>query len=174
MPQIAERPGPNPEAKGRPSPSVAPNLRAGVCVGAAIFDRETLLLLRRVDDFAGLWELPGGSVEVGERLDQALRREVREETGLAVDIGAPFHASTFESTGPGGTPVTVVAIEFLCSVRNGATGVRLSPGEHDGYAWVRADRLDDYPLVPDFRPVLPEAFRAHREARRSPAERRGR
>jgi 8-oxo-dGTP diphosphatase len=138
------------------------NMRAGVCVGAAIFREDELLLLRRIPDFPGSWELPGGSVEAGELLEQALVREIREETGLSVDVGRPFSASLFEAAGPEGKPVTVVAIEYLCTVESPGT-IRLSPTEHDRFAWIRAHELSKYSLVPGFVRAVPEAFRARRE-----------
>jgi ADP-ribose pyrophosphatase YjhB (NUDIX family) len=60
------------------------------CVGAVVHDREgRLLLIRRGHDPGrGLWSLPGGRVEAGESPRQAVEREVREETGLAVRAGA--------------------------------------------------------------------------------------
>lgn len=138
------------------------NLRAGVCVGAAIFHEDTLLLLRRISDFPGSWELPGGSVEDGELLKEALSREIREETGLSVRIGRPFFASTFEARGPEGL-VTIVAIEFLCALPVRAP-IRLSPVEHDEFAWVRARDLPKYSLVPAFADAVPAAFRVHSES----------
>ncbi len=147
---------------------MSPNLRAGVCVGAAIFHEGAVLLLRRVPDFPGLWELPGGSVESGETLGAALAREILEETGLSVRTGLPFHASTFEADAAEGGRVTVVAVEYLCEAKSRGP-VRLSPSEHDGFAWVRRRDLSKYPLVPAFVPVVPEAFRVRRTSRpRSP------
>ncbi len=137
------------------------NLRAGVCVGAAIFQHDALLLLRRIPDYPGLWELPGGSVEEGEKLEEALSREVREETGLSVSIGRPFYASTFEADGQEGKQVTVVAIEFLCTIPS-REAIRLSPAEHDSSAWVREADVTGYPLVPGFGEAIPEAFRVRR------------
>ena len=66
---------------GKPSPTV--------CAGAVIRDGEgRLLLVRRGrPPSAGLWSVPGGRVEVGETPAQAAVREVREETGLDVNIG---------------------------------------------------------------------------------------
>jgi 8-oxo-dGTP diphosphatase len=60
------------------------------CVGAVVQDATgRLLLIRRGHDpHAGLWSLPGGRVEPGESLEEAVRREVREETGLLVRPGA--------------------------------------------------------------------------------------
>lgn len=137
------------------------NLRAGVCVGAAIFYENSLLLLRRIPDYPGEWELPGGSVEVGEKLEAALAREILEETGLSVRIGRPFYASTFEADGQEGRKVTVVAIEYLCETTSkGPIGV--SPTEHDAYAWVSPSDLDKYRLVPGFVEQIHLAFRAHR------------
>ncbi|MDH6113671.1 8-oxo-dGTP diphosphatase [Kitasatospora sp. MAP12-15] len=56
-------------------------------VGALVADEagRVLLLRRKPDDFlGGLWELPGGGVEPGEHLGEALSREITEETGLTL------------------------------------------------------------------------------------------
>ncbi|MGW8815101.1 NUDIX domain-containing protein [Gordonia terrae] len=62
-----------------------------VAVGALITDEDgrILLILRRNEPSAGHWSLPGGKVEPGESLDEAVVREVEEETGLAVTVGEP-------------------------------------------------------------------------------------
>jgi 8-oxo-dGTP diphosphatase len=59
------------------------------CVGAIITDQAGRLLLirRRNEPGAGLWSLPGGRIEPGETDQQAVLREVREETGLVVTCG---------------------------------------------------------------------------------------
>jgi 8-oxo-dGTP diphosphatase len=61
------------------------------CVGAVVHDAAgRLLLIRRGrEPSRGLWSLPGGRVEPGETNEQAIEREVREETGLTVRAGAP-------------------------------------------------------------------------------------
>lgn len=61
--------------------------RPEVCVGAVIIDDDQLLLIRRGHGpAAGEWSLPGGRVEFGELLVEAIVREVKEETGLDVAV----------------------------------------------------------------------------------------
>jgi ADP-ribose pyrophosphatase YjhB (NUDIX family) len=76
---------PDPGEAARP-PIDAP--RPTVAVGAFVFDGGRVLLVRRgrpLDE--GLWSVPGGKLEPGETLAQAVAREVREETGLVVEVG---------------------------------------------------------------------------------------
>ncbi len=62
-------------------------MRPQLAVSAAIFQNDRLLLVRRARKPAlGVWTLPGGRVEFGESLHQALNREVQEETGLTIGI----------------------------------------------------------------------------------------
>ncbi|MBN1106753.1 MAG: NUDIX hydrolase [Deltaproteobacteria bacterium] len=59
-----------------------------VGVGAVIFDGDRVLLARRNHEPGkGIWTLPGGVVELGETLEEALRREILEETSLTIEIG---------------------------------------------------------------------------------------
>src|SRR5256886_17637247 len=55
-----------------------------IAVSALIFDEGRVLLAHRRD--IDWWNLPGGGMEVGETVDEALRREVAEETGLEVEV----------------------------------------------------------------------------------------
>ncbi|MFD2028422.1 NUDIX domain-containing protein [Promicromonospora aerolata] len=99
-------------------------------VGAVIRDGATALLLQRpVDDFrGGTWELPSGKVDPGEDLDEALRREVAEETGLSV-ASVSAYLGAFEYTSGSGK-----------HTRQHTWAVSVEPGEiqlteHDEYAW---------------------------------------
>ena len=70
-----------------PAPRAYPS-RPIVGAGAVIFvDGRVVLIRRRYEPLAGQWSLPGGTVEIGETLEAAVAREVREETGLLVDVG---------------------------------------------------------------------------------------
>ena len=59
-----------------------------VGVGAVIVkDGKVLLVRRRYEPLAGQWSLPGGTLELGETLQEGVAREMREETGLEVEVG---------------------------------------------------------------------------------------
>jgi ADP-ribose pyrophosphatase YjhB (NUDIX family) len=62
--------------------------RPYVGVGAVIVDQGRVVLIKRKHEpLAGQWSLPGGAVELGESLEDCVRREMLEETGLEVEVG---------------------------------------------------------------------------------------
>lgn len=66
-------------------------------VSAAIFEGERVLLIQRGKfPYKGKWSLPGGRVEKGETHNQAIQREIREETGLEILRFLPVHVIEFE------------------------------------------------------------------------------
>ena len=57
-------------------------------VGAIILKDDKILLVKRgAEPGIGKWSIPGGSMEFGETMEEAVKREVKEETGLDVEVG---------------------------------------------------------------------------------------
>lgn len=103
-------------------------------------DGRLLLIKRGHEPGAGLWSLPGGRIEPGETDQQAVAREVLEETGLVVTCGRLL--GTADLPGP---PGAVIAVSDYLAV---VTGGELAPGDDAADArWVTAAELDRLPLT---------------------------
>jgi 8-oxo-dGTP diphosphatase len=96
--------------------------RPVVGVGAVIFIGERVVLVKRGHPpMTGQWTLPGGTVELGETLSAALVREMREELGLDVEVGAVVEVfDRIETAQDGRVRYHHVIIDYLCRVRGGA------------------------------------------------------
>jgi 8-oxo-dGTP diphosphatase len=135
-------------------------------VGACLLHEGRVLIVFRSEseDFLpGYAELPGGGVEAGESLPDALAREVLEETGLT---GKEVVALTGVFDYRSGSGRRIRQFNFL--VRVGSDAVRLNPAEHSRHLWVSLDNaqaLAGLPLTPEMVASLAEmrAFFFRRE-----------
>ncbi|MER8119269.1 (deoxy)nucleoside triphosphate pyrophosphohydrolase [Streptomyces sp. NPDC094031] len=129
---------------------MTPETERTVVVGAALLDGGRLLAARRSAPagLAGRWELPGGKVERGERPEDALVRELREELGV--------DAETVERV-PGAWPLREPYVLWVWTAR-------LRPGspaprplqDHDELRWLAPARLWDVPWLEQDVPAVRE------------------
>lgn len=102
---------------------------------------------------AGKYDVVGGRVEPGERFDETLRREIREETGMDARIGSPFFVGEWRPV-VRGEEWQIIATFFTCE----APTDRVTLGrDHDEYQWIDAGKFQEYPLIENLIPV----FRAY-------------
>ena len=124
-----------------------------VGVGAVIVrDGRAIIIKRANEPYKGQWSIPGGRVELGESLADAVRREMREETGLDVRVGPII--DVFEriqhdrdaADSPSASAIVryhYVIIDYLCT----CVGGELCAGDDaDDARWVTSEELESYDI----------------------------
>jgi ADP-ribose pyrophosphatase YjhB (NUDIX family) len=121
-------------------------------VSAAIFCKDRVLLVKRARDPAkGLWSLPGGHICTGEAAEDAIKRELREETGIEAKLFGPVAVKDVVQQNDRGEVIFHRVIIVYCGVMSGGR-VRASSDAADAtwYGLAEIERLD----VTDGLPVI--------------------
>ena len=128
-----------------------------VGVGAVVLteDGRVVLVKRGHEPLAGQWSLPGGTLEVGESLEAGVAREIREETGLIVDVGPLVELFDRILLDDGGAvEYHFVLADYLCRPRQG----RLEAGtDVEDAVLADPDALEPYRLTEKARSVISQA-----------------
>jgi 8-oxo-dGTP diphosphatase len=120
-------------------------------VACALIDADGRVLIAQRPEgkgMAGLWEFPGGKIEAGERPEQCLIRELKEELGIEVKEAclAPLTFASFAYD-----DFHLLMPLYVCRRWEGLVQAH----EHQALKWVKAQTLRDYPMPPADEPLIP-------------------
>jgi 8-oxo-dGTP diphosphatase len=118
-----------------------------IVVAGVLTSGSSLLVAQRArpPELAGLWELPGGKAAAGESDEAALARELHEELGVEVRVGARIGVDVVLNP-------TMTLRAYLVTLTSGM----LAAHDHRAIKWITADELDELLWVPADREWLPE------------------
>jgi ADP-ribose pyrophosphatase YjhB (NUDIX family) len=126
-------------------------------VGAVVFRGDDVLLIERgTPPLKGWWTVPGGMVEAGERLEEAVVREVREETGLLVrpvKVAALFERIMRDPEGR--TQYHYVIVDYLCELLDGTLQ---AASDVAAASWAPVSELGMWKVAPGTPPVIARAL----------------
>jgi mutator protein MutT len=131
--------------------------------GVVISSGRALLIRRRTPPLEGEWSIPGGMLEVGETLIEAVRRELSEETGIEVrvlDLIEVFERISLDAAGK--PKYHFVILDYLCEALRG--DARAGSDATD-VAWASEAELAKYSLAPTATRVIQKAFEMAGERR---------
>jgi 8-oxo-dGTP diphosphatase len=138
------------------------NMRVGV--NAAIIKDGSILLIAFDDDSGFHYNLPGGGIQAGESVHEALKREALEEACAEIEIGPLLLVTEYEPVRHADRygPLHKLGLIFACQLKDGCRP-RL-PAEPDanqvGVHWIGLDQLPDMPLLPRVSRQLADAYYA--------------
>jgi len=128
--------------------------------GVVVRDGKALIVKRAHEPRKGEWSLPGGLLELGESLQDAVRREIKEETALDVTVGPIIE--TFDRVhrdDHGRIRYHFVIVDFVCWPNGGEA----MPGsDADGVAWVSVAEIDDYRVNAHAKAVIEKGLKVLR------------
>ena len=128
--------------------------------GVVIADGRALLIRRGGPPLQGEWSIPGGLLDLGETLEQGVRRELAEETGLEVRVLDLIEV--FERVFPdhdGRTKYHFVILDYLCEA---VSGEARAASDVTDVAWAGEDELTSFSLTPTATRVIKRAFEMRR------------
>ena len=132
--------------------------RPFVGVGGVVVQGERVLLVRRgKPPRQGEWSIPGGMLELGEKLRDGVSREIEEETGMTVtplEVLDVFDSITSDADGK--TQYHYVLVDYLCRVTGGVLKARDDVSRAE---WVPRPALSRYNITEGTLPVIKKAFR---------------
>lgn len=139
---------------------IAKNSQLRLSCTAAIYDRtrQKMLLVRRRDNAA--WCLPGGALEAGESVAECCIREVREETGLEVEIASMlgvYSSPNFIIEYSNGRQVQIVAMLFEAQVLDDGAGLA-ADSEMSEVAYFTQTEASNLPLLDTHRERIQDAY----------------
>ena len=134
-------------------------------MGAIILKGDLVLLVERGHrPLKGYWSLPGGVLETGEKLEEGIRREVLEETGLIIrPIRVVEIFERIMRDAEGAAEYHYVLIDFLCEV---ISGELQAAGDAADAQWFTSDQVSTLPLPEDTAAVIRLGFEKARDSRR--------
>lgn len=133
-----------------------------VGVGAVVIHEGKVLLIRRgKEPLKGRWSVPGGTVELGETLEEALVREIGEETGLAVEPRALLTVFDRIHREDGNVRYHYVIVDYLCAY---VAGELRAGSDAEAAAFVAPEELPRYDLPAKALEVVREGFERARLA----------
>ncbi|MCY4448013.1 MAG: NUDIX hydrolase [Chloroflexi bacterium] len=128
-------------------------VRIARCVAGAIISSGEVLLVRRSPAaryYPDVWDLFGGHVEAGESLEEALRREAREELGIEIESFLPL--------GTVHDPVEPADITIFAVTAWRGESVNAAPNEHSDIRWFSLAELPDFSGLEAYRRLVVEAL----------------
>ena len=138
--------------------------------GVVIEDGRALLIRRGTEPLLGEWSIPGGTLELGETLEEGVARELLEETGLEVHVielievfdRIYLETAAGESIEKKGPRFHYVIVDYLCER---ISGIPVAGSDVTDVAYAREEELGNFGLTETATRILKRAFAMERKRR---------
>ncbi len=128
-----------------------------ICVTGFIHKNGKILIIKRSSKenfLPGYFEMPGGKINFGEPPIDALKRELKEEVNLDVEIKRPYHLFSYTSDN---NQRHTVDIQFLAMLKNKDNNIKLSDA-HETYQWIDENELNNYKISNEMKNNIKKGF----------------